>query len=204
MREGFRNFNMNLDPLLNFIKFTHLFQQVKRSIYATGEDRLENDAEHSYQMALVAWYLVETEKLDLDMKKVFEYCLAHDLVEAYAGDTPNFGAGSEDKSTKHEREEHAKNAMRTNIPEFGTLHDLIDEYELQDNAESRFVYALDKVIAPLNIYADNGRSWHRNGVTLSAFIANKRPRLQIDPTILEIFDKLVLEITPQEHLFPKL
>ena len=52
-----------LNSLVNFIKFTHLFQEVKRVVLIPNENKWENDAEHSYQLALTAWYLIEKDKL---------------------------------------------------------------------------------------------------------------------------------------------
>ena len=78
---------MKIQDLIEFTKFTHSFQQIKRVIYANGEDRNENDAEHSYQLAMACWLVVETKKLKLDLNKIVKYALVHDLVEIYAGDT---------------------------------------------------------------------------------------------------------------------
>ena len=68
---------MDKQPLLNelieFIKFTHLFQKINRIVFIPGEDRFENDAEHSYQLAMTAWYLIEHEKLNLDASKAIAY-----------------------------------------------------------------------------------------------------------------------------------
>ena len=142
---------MNLEQLLNFLKLNHAFQQTKRSIYATGEDRLENDAEHSYQLALVAWYLISSHKLDLDSDKAVKYALCHELVEVYAGDTPNFGEGVEMKSDKVDREKNALQRLRSEFSEFEELFETIEHYEKRDDAESKFVYALDKLISSMNI-----------------------------------------------------
>ena len=195
---------MELDQLLSFIKFTHAFQQVKRSIYATGEDRLENDAEHSFQLALVAWYLISSKKIDLDINLVIKYTIAHDLVEAYAGDTPNFGAGVEMKKDKVIREEQALERLQSEFPECKEIFDLIEHYEERKDNESKFVYALDKLISPLNIYLDQGASWFKNNVTIEEMIDNKRVRISEDEQILNLFDQLVNRLRKEEDkLFPK-
>ena len=61
--------NTKFDSLIDFVKFTHLVQNVERVVLANGQERWENDSEHSFQLAFVAWYLVEHEKLDLNLEK---------------------------------------------------------------------------------------------------------------------------------------
>lgn len=78
---------MNIKRILNFSEFIIKFNQLERRIYATGENRLENDSEHSFQLAMVSWYIISTEKLKYDIDKIIKYALVHDLVEIYAGDT---------------------------------------------------------------------------------------------------------------------
>ena len=60
----------NLSDILKFLKLLHLFQQVRRATLVTGEDRQENDFEHSYQLAMLGWYLIERKKLKLDSSLV--------------------------------------------------------------------------------------------------------------------------------------
>lgn len=195
---------MELSTLLQFTRFTHNFQQVKRSIYATGEDRMENDAEHSYQLALVAWYIISAKKIDLNIDLVIKYAIAHDLVETYAGDTPNFGAGVEMKKDKAVREAQALERLHSEFPECKEIFDLIEQYEERKDNESKFVYALDKLISPLNIYLDQGASWFKNNVTIEEMIGNKRPRISEDDQILKLFDQLVDRLRKDEDkLFPK-
>ncbi len=194
---------MDFDSLLKFITLTHEFQRTKRSIYATGEDRLEHDAEHSYQLGMVAWYLVSSQKLTLNIDRVIKYALVHDLVEVYAGDTPNFGKGVELKADKSKREEEALEKLQKDFPQATDMFELITRYEKRDDAESRFVYALDKFLSSANIYLDEGRSWFKNNVTLQEMIDNKRHRV-IDEHVLVLFDKLVEKARNNEdNLFPK-
>ncbi len=194
---------MELEKLLNFLKLSHAFQQIKRSIYATGEDRLENDAEHSYQLALVSWYLISSKKLDINVDLVIKYALCHDLVEAYAGDTPNFGIGIEMKKDKVEREKIALERLHFEFPEFEEIFHLIERYEERNDKESKFVYALDKLISSMNIYADKGRSWFKNNVSLEEMILNKRHRISEDSQLLMLFDEFVNLVRKDEvTLFP--
>ena len=75
-----------LEKLLEFAKMLNLLQAVERVIRVKDQDRWENDMEHSYHLAMLAWYIVDVQKLSLNREQVFCYALAHDLVEVYAGD----------------------------------------------------------------------------------------------------------------------
>ncbi len=194
---------MKLEGILKFVGLTHGFQQIERALYATGENRKENDAEHSYQLALVAWYMVGVLKLDLDIEKVIKYSLLHDLVEVYAGDTQAFG----DKAahlTKVDREKEALKRLKVEYPEFPELFDLITQYEHREDEESQFVYALDKILPPLNIYLDKGRSWQEAHVTLDQIIEYKTAKVASHPVVKKYFD-MIIEVlqNEQQTLFNK-
>lgn len=187
--------DMNLKNILNFTAFTHKFQQVVRTIYVTGIDRDENDLEHVGQLALLAWYIAESEKLDLDQEKLIKYALAHDLVETYAGDTYFHTTDQALKDSKAEREANAAKRIRTEFSEFDDLHELIEAYEEKKDKEARFIYALDKMIPVLNIYLDHGRSWKRDKVTLE-MIRKKDEKIAESPELINAwmeFTKLLEE-----------
>lgn len=187
--------------ILQFVELTHAFQKVQRAIYATGEDRLENDAEHSYQVALVAWYVINHASLPLDSGKVIRYALVHDLVEAYAGDTDAYGP-EEHKRTKHEREAAAAGQLRVAFPDFTELHDLIQAYELRKDEESKFVYALDKVLPGVNIYLDKGRKWKEQGRTLQDIKNEKNEKVAVSEHVEKIYKEFVLLLErDREQLF---
>ena len=55
---------LEIENIFKFANFLYKFQQVKRIMLATGEDRQENDAEHSYQLAMLSWYILNGNELD--------------------------------------------------------------------------------------------------------------------------------------------
>ncbi len=188
-----------MDRLLHFFELLHQFQQVKRATLVRGEDRKENDFEHSYQLAMVAWYLVNSEKLPFNLERVIQYALVHDLVEVYADDTPTYGADLEEKA---KREQAAAIQLQQKLPDFRDLHSLIHNYENQTDAESKFVYALDKLLPILNNYLDGGRNWKENGITLEMLIAHKTERIAISPYIKKYYDVLLEKLrASQSSLF---
>lgn len=191
-----------LQDILSFIQFTHKFQQVKRTIFVTGEDRNENDAEHSFQLALVAWYVIENEKLNLDKGKVIKYALAHDLVEIYAGDTYFYTSDQTLKDSQKAREKEASKTIKKDFPEFRELHKTIKNYESKADSEAKFVYALDKILPALNVFLDNGRSWQRDKVTYE-MLRTKDAKIAVSTEAVSIWTEYVQLLEKNIHLFAK-
>lgn len=190
--------NTSLDRLLSFAKIINELQTVERVIRIKGGGRWENDVEHSYSLAMLAWYILDTERLPLDRDRVFRYALAHDLVEVYAGDTYLY---SEDKAfldSKPERERLAAERLREEFPEIPEMHAAISGYVTKEDAESRFVYALDKIEPILKIYLAGGETWQEKGVTLSMLYESKRDKVALSPEIQPYFDELMQLLRKEE------
>lgn len=189
-----------LAPLLEFVRFTHLLQKVDRVVLVNGKNEWENDSEHSFQLALTAWYIIEHGKLDLDLGKVICMALVHDLVEAYAGDTFIYDS-PEVLATKEQREKEAMERIRSDFSAFTSLHQLIEEYEAKKTHESRFVYALDKLLPILNIYTDEGRTWHKEGITLDRLLEAKTDKISLSPEIVPFYEEMAAILKQNGHLF---
>lgn len=182
---------LKLDRLLSFSDLMNDYRRVERTIYANGTDRMENDTEHSFGLAMLGWYIIESEGLSMDTALVMKYALVHDLVEVYAGDTYIFTEDEKYKNSKEERESEAAKKLMEKFKEFTELHDLIEQYEGRANRESRFVYALDKVQPLLNIYLDDGRTWKENKVTLEMLYNFKKDQVSVSSEVKEYFDELI-------------
>lgn len=183
---------MDTEKLLQFIQFTHKFQQVKRIMFVTGESRNENDSEHSFQLALLAWYLNSSLKLNYDTDLIIKYSIVHDLVETYAGDI-FFDRMDTTDNIKVKKEQEALERIEKEFPEFKELTELIHKYDERKDKESQFVYAVDKMIAVLNIYLDKGRSWKKYKVTFE-MIRNKDLKIKNNKDVMKVwvnFMKLV-------------
>lgn len=149
----------DLQKIFAYLHFLDEFRKIKRVMYATGEERMENDMEHSYQLTMVAWYIMDAYGLTLDKDLVMRYCLVHDLVEVYAGDTYIYSQDAEHIGSKTEREREALARIREELGEFPDMVESIEQYEQKEDKEALFVYALDKIVPVLNIYMDKGRIW---------------------------------------------
>lgn len=192
-----------LKSIIKFVELIHDFQNVERVMWLKGREHRENDVEHSYQLAMVAWYAISTFKLPLNTDKAIKYGLLHDLVEVYAGDTDAFDKDASQHESKVEREHAALVKLKSEFAEFPEMIALIEQYELREDEESKFVYALDKIIAPINVYLDDGRTWQKKGITFDKLLANKLPKVSAHPETKKYFDQLVVLLETQQHLFPK-
>jgi len=179
-----------MENILNFIKLTHKFQKIERRIKVAGEDRNENDFEHSYQLAMLAWYIVDTQNLSLDKNLIMKYALVHDFVETYAGDT-YFYASEEERISKGKREEEAMIKINGEVSEFNEFNKIIFQYQNKSDEESKFIYALDKIIPILNIYIDGGRTWKLNNITFDMIVEGKSKKVKEPEIINKYFEKIV-------------
>nr|WP_152397197.1 HD domain-containing protein [Paenibacillus guangzhouensis] len=149
-------FIMEIDKLKNIVRRTKL-------IYA---DRNENDAEHSWHLAVMAMNLVEyANEPDLDIGKVMQMVLIHDIVEIDAGDTYAYDVSGH--ADKYERERQAAERIFGLLPadQKQAYVDLWQEFEGGISAEAKFASALDRLQPLIHNYKNQGSIWAANGIT---------------------------------------
>lgn len=167
-------------------------------MWVKGEEAYENDSEHSFQLAMIALYIIEENKLFLDAYKCMGLALVHDILEVHAGDTYIYG---NDISDKAEHETAAIERLKKDWPKQKLMHALIDEYEAKETAEAKFVYALDKLVPILNNYLDDGRNWKQDGITLSQLQSKKVNKISLDQGIAEYYQQIVGLLYSKPELF---
>ena len=128
-------FALEIDKEKNVLRQTHL----------SGHGRRENDAEHAWHMAIMAYLLREYANEAVDIGKVMLMCLIHDIVEIQAGDT--YAYDSQGLETQKAREDAAKESLYGMLPEDQKreLIALFDEFEERETAEARFAHAMDNL-----------------------------------------------------------
>ena len=160
-----------LKKQLEFIVETDRLKQILRQTLVIDDRRQENDAEHSWHLALMAILLAEhANQPDLDMLKVVKMVIIHDLIEIYAGDT--FCYDYEAAKDKKERETAAAQKIFGLLPKDQRLgfRSLWDEFEEVQSAEARFAAALDRLQPLLLNFHTEGAAWKKHGVTRSQVI----------------------------------
>ncbi|MDP3962349.1 MAG: HD domain-containing protein [bacterium] len=194
----------SLERMLQFVTMMHSFQQIRRKVRATGEHRWENDAEHSYQLAMVCWYIIDSEQLDLDFSKAMLYAMVHDIPEIYAGDPCIFTDGPEALVGKEKRERKAMARLAKEFREFTGLHEALVAYNKRQDRESRFVYAMDKILPFYNIVLDDGKTWKQFNTSLDEVLAAKENKIRICPVASQKLDEILVEMRQhQGELFSK-
>lgn len=196
---------MMLEKLFAFTRMLSEFREIKRMAKYVTSDVRENDTEHSYQLAMVCWYILEQyPDYDYDLNKVLKYALVHDIIEVYAGDTIPFESISERyksdvtifTNNKHQREKDALQRLEIEFPEVKNIRSRVGDYENKSDKEAIFVYAIDKLIPDLSIIPDNGKIWKEiiHSVTIQDILKHKAKAL-VDPLATILHDEIVTIIT---------
>ena len=148
-------FSLEIDKVKNIFRQTHL----------SGNGRRENDAEHSWHMALMAWLLREYANEPVDIGRVMLMCMIHDIVEIDAGDTYAYDA--ENLKTQKAREDAAKERIFSLLPpdQKAELIALFDEFEAYETPESKFAHAMDNLQPLLLNHSNGGGDWRAHQVT---------------------------------------
>ena len=182
-----------LEQQFAFILELDKLKQVLRQSYLTGKLRRENDAEHSWHLAMMALVLREyAAEPNINLQRVIAMVLVHDLVEIDAGDTFLYDAvGNMDKDA---REQAAAERVFGLLPaeQCAELRGLWDEFEAGRTAEAHFARALDRVEPILLNVHTQGRTWREHQVTLEmALERNREPLMQGSPVLAEYMLRLI-------------
>lgn len=153
-----------LQKQMEFILEVDKVKQIVRQTYLTDGSRKENDAEHSWHLALMAVLLKEYANEEVNLEKVIPMVLIHDLVEIDAGDTYAYDQAG--LKTQRERETKAADRIFGMLPEDqGTkFRDLWEEFEAYETAEAKFAHVLDNCQPLILNDASGGKSWQEHTV----------------------------------------
>jgi putative hydrolase of HD superfamily len=165
-----------LDQQLNFILEIDKLKSILRQTPVTGsERRQENDAEHSWHIAVMVSLLAEYAASAVDIGRVMRMLLIHDIVEIDAGDT--FAYDSAGYSDKEERERRAADRLFGLLPvdQAASLRELWDEFETLTSPEARYANALDRLQPLLLNSRTGGGSWRNHQVTRGQVLTRMEP-----------------------------
>jgi 5'-deoxynucleotidase YfbR-like HD superfamily hydrolase len=123
-------------------------------------------------------------------------------VEIYAGDT--FIFDRKKKSSKSQREKDAFKKIRKRFSHFKNFVKILEKYEKKEDEESNFIYVLDKLLPPIQIYLENGKMWHKKKVSLLKQLNYKSKMISPSPYFNKYWQELSRElIRNKKKLFPK-
>ncbi len=139
-------------------------KEIYRQTHIIGLKRKENDAEHAWHMAIMAYLLREYSNKDIDILKVILMCLIHDIVEIDAGDT--YAYDSVNLETQKNRENIAKERIFSLLPDEQRTEmiSLFDEFEENITPEANFAHAMDNLQPLILNDSNNGEDWREHGI----------------------------------------
>lgn len=153
-----------LKKQIEFMLEIDKLKKIYRQTYVLGEDRKENDAEHSWHITVMAFLLAEYSNTPLNILKTMKMLLLHDVVEIDAGDTYCYDADG--YKTKADREEKAARRIFGLLPDkqCEEFYSLWREFEDGETNEAKFAAVLDRIQPLLLNYTKNGISWKEHDV----------------------------------------
>lgn len=177
------DFILEIDKEKNILRQTHL----------SGHGRRENDAEHAWHMAIMAYLLKDYANEPVDIAKVMIMCLIHDIVEIDAGDT--YAYDTEGLKTQKAREDAAKERIFSLLPEDQKkeLTALFDEFENYRTPESKFAHSLDNLQPLLLNNSNGGGDWREHQVTSEQVCGRQRKTQLGSETLYKVTDQILKE-----------
>ena len=177
------NFALEIDKEKNILRQTHL----------SGHGRRENDAEHAWHMAIMAYLLREYSNEEVDIARVMLMCLIHDIVEIEAGDT--YAYDTENLKTQKARETEAKEKLYSLLPEDQKqeLIALFDEFEESQTPEARFAHAMDNLQPLLLNHSNGGSDWKEHQVNAAQVYGRQTKTKLGSEKLFEVTDRIIRE-----------
>jgi putative hydrolase of HD superfamily len=162
-----------LGAQLSFLIEVDKLKTVLRQSPLAAVDRRENDAEHSWHLALMVTVLAEYSDQPVDVGRTLELVVVHDLVEIYAGDTPLYDDVG--RQSQEWREQAAADRLFGLLPadQASRFRALWDEFEARITPEARFAKAMDRLQPLLLNWMAGGGTWRTPGVTADTVRARK-------------------------------
>jgi putative hydrolase of HD superfamily len=184
-----------LQQQMNFIIEVDKVKNIFRQTYLADGKRKENDAEHSWHLALMAVLLKEYANEDVNLAKVIPMVLIHDLVEIDAGDT--YAYDEKGALDKEERERKAADRIFGLLPKDQEqwIRGLWEEFEAYETPEAKFAHVLDNSQPLFLNDASDGKSWTEHQVKKSQIYKRNARTAEGSEKIWEYMQTLI-----QKHI----
>lgn len=177
------DFALTIDKEKNIFRQTHL----------SGHGRNENDAEHAWHMAVMAYLLREYANEKVDIAKVMLMCLIHDIVEIEAGDT--YAYDTENLKTQKAREDAAKEKLYSILPEDQKREfiALFDEFEAYATPEAKFAHTMDNLQPLLLNNSNGGGDWKEHQVSAAQVYGRQARSREGSEQLFAVIDTIIQE-----------
>ncbi|GAB6180881.1 HD domain-containing protein [Desulfotomaculum defluvii] len=192
--------NERLSQQIKFIVEIDKLKQILRQSVITGSLRNENDAEHSWHLAVMAMFLSEYAAKDIEVLKVIKMVLVHDLVEIDAGDT--YCYDEKGYLDKEEREQRAAERIFNLLPadQAQEIYDLWQEFEQMTTPEACFAACLDRIQPFILNYHTKGHTWQRPGINSTKVYKRAEVIKENSPVLWEFVQELIEDSIAKGYL----
>lgn len=182
-----------LRKIIDFLKEIEKLKLVERIPYLSDQARRENDAEHTWHLAMTLLLLEKEIKLKFDVLQALKIILVHDLVEIYCGDC--WVITKNEKAEKRTREMQSADKLFSILPDDleKEFKDLWLEYDEGKSAEAKIAKALDKLNYALQLSVSKKIEWPEPHNRKSAE-DYAEPHISFEPLLLQIHDTLLNDI----------
>ena len=155
--------NLRLDQQLRFTAEIDKMTSILRRTMLVDGSRRENDAEHSWHIAVMAMLFKEYAAEPVDISRAVKMCVVHDLIEIYAGDTFAYdAAGNADKA---EREAAAADKLFAQLPkeQGAEIRSLWEEFDAMQTPDAKYAACMDRLQPFLHNTLTGGHTWVESG-----------------------------------------
>jgi putative hydrolase of HD superfamily len=188
---------LRLQQQIDFILEIDKVKQIYRQNYLLDSSRHENDAEHSWHLAMMAIVLCEYSKDPVDVGRVVKMLLVHDLVEIDAGDTFVYDEAAH--IDKEEREVTAAERIFNLLPPdlAAEIRALWDEFEARQTPEALFASSLDRLHPLLHNAHTQGGGWKKHDISAELVRRKNRPIAEGAPELWHYAEGLIDDVVAQ-------
>ncbi|RPK29609.1 HD domain-containing protein [Paenibacillus xylanexedens] len=187
----------SLQDQIQFLIEIDKLKTIERKTRIMHGVRLENDAEHSWHLAMMALVLQSHANKDVDMLKVIKMLLVHDLVEIDAGDT--FAYDTVGHTDKYDRELKAAHRLFGMLPKAQAeeLLQLWLEFEAKQTPEAQFASSLDRLQPIIHNHQNEGDTWQKYNITSDQVLNRNREIANGSETLWEYAQQLIQKSVDQ-------
>jgi len=184
--------NEKLEQQIQFLAEIDKMKSIQRQTLLIDKSREETDAEHSWHFALMAITLFEYADVErVDLHRVVQMALVHDLVEIYAGDT--FAYDEKGYESKEEREAEAADKLFSLLPseQATEYRALWEEFDRMESPDALYASAIDRLQPFLNNYLTNGHTWVKHSVSVDQVYLRIAPVKAALPALWEFVEHVI-------------
>lgn len=183
--------NQDLAKQIEFIKEIDKIKYIERRTKLFHSERHENDAEHSWHLAMMALVLSGYANNDVDLLKVIKMLLIHDIVEIDAGDTFIYDTTKSHDNTAEELQAAKRIFGILPEPQASELVDLWLEFEHGESNEAKFAKSLDRLEPLLQNHSNKGGTWQEYGVKYQTVYDKKKSIKDGSETLWDYVENLL-------------